>query len=329
MQIFKTLEDIDIHKNSCITIGNFDGVHKGHQHILNQVIQHSQKNNLQSIAVTFHPHPQRLLTGQKKPPFITLLQQKLELLEETGISAVFCIPFTWQMASLPPEEFVKIYLVDALRIRHLIVGYDYAFGKNRSGNFQTLQELGKKYNYSVSQSEALNLHGATISSTRIRKMIENGQVFEARHLLGRFYRVEGRVVHGQNRGGRLLGYPTANLCLTDELFPLPGVYAVFAEYENAVMPAVANIGFNPTFNNNILTIEVHIMNFSEDLYDKQLRVHFVQNLRTEKKFNSLDELKAQINTDTELATEILTKNKKELYDFIWLSKNTNQFKQSK
>ncbi len=324
MQIFKTLEEVNVHKNSCVTIGNFDGVHKGHQYILNQVMQHSQKNNLQSIAVTFHPHPQRLLTGQKKPPFITLLQQKLELLEETGISSTFCIPFTWQMATLTPEEFVKTYLVDALHMRHLIVGYDYAFGKNRSGNFQTLQKLGKKYNYSVSQSEPLNLHEVAVSSTRIRKMIENGQVFEARHLLGRFYRVEGEVVHGQNRGGRLLGYPTANLCLTDELFPLSGVYAVFAEYENSVMPAVANIGFNPTFGNDVLTVEVHIMNFSKDLYGKQLRVHFVQNLRCEKKFNSLDELKAQINADTKQATEILTQNQKELYDFVWLFKNAKQ-----
>lgn len=316
MRIFTAPETINI-ENSCVTIGNFDGVHKGHQYLLNQVRTYAGQAGLRSVVVTFDPHPLRVLKGIKQPPFITLTKQKLGLIEKAGIDAVFCINFTREMANLTPEKFVETYLVNALSMRHLIIGYDYAFGKNRSGNFQTLQELGEKFGYTVQQSRPFAYNGGAVSSTRIREMIEAGQVFEARELLGRFYRVEGQVVHGQNRGGRLLGFPTANLCLTDELFPLPGVYAVFAEYENMVMPAVANIGFNPTFGNDVLSVEVHIPNFSADMYGKQLYVHFVRNLRPEKKFGGLDELKQQIQADIDQAQKILASDDTETKKFLW------------
>ncbi len=318
MRIFNALDSIKLNnKKTCVTIGNFDGVHKGHQYLLTQLQTYARQTDTQSVVVTFDPHPLRVLHGAKQPPFITLTKQKLELIEKMGIDAVFCVNFTRELANLNPENFVETYLVNALSMRHLVIGYDYAFGKNRSGNFETLQKLGEKFGYSVRQSEPFIHEGETVSSTRIRKMIEAGQVFEARELLGRFYRVEGQVVHGQNRGGRLLGFPTANLCLTDELFPLPGVYAVFAEYENMVMPAVANIGFNPTFGNDVLSVEIHIPNFSADLYDKWLKVHFVRNLRPEKKFGGLDELKQQIQADITQTQAILASDTTQTKSFLW------------
>lgn len=290
---------------SCVTIGNFDGVHVGHQQLITKVKKRAGLMNLCGTAITFDPHPMRVLMD-KSPPFITLTAQKLELIDSLGMDYTLCLPFTRQMAALKPEEFVYEYLVTKLKLKELIIGYDYSFGKGRQGNFSLLKKLGHKYGFSVDQVPPVMVDGAIVSSTRIRDMVEDGRVWEVRPLLGRFYRVEGKVITGRQRGGAQLGFPTANILLKDELFPRTGVYAVWIEVKGRIRSAVANIGYNPTFGNKYLSVEVHIFDFCQDIYEQPVKVHFVQRLRSEIKFSGIDELKAQIGRDCGLARKILT-----------------------
>ncbi|MBU1002719.1 MAG: bifunctional riboflavin kinase/FAD synthetase [Proteobacteria bacterium] len=293
-------------RGACVTIGNFDGVHKGHQKLLARTRERALASSAESVAVTFDPHPMSVLACGHAPPFITLIDQKLELISAHGLEICVVLEFTRAMAALVPEEFVRQYLVEALSMKHMVIGYDYAFGKGRKGNYELLTALGQKYGYGVERVGPYMLDDAVVSSTRIRDLIKAGKVWEARPLLDRFYTVKGEVQHGANRGGKLLGFPTANLKLIDELFPATGVYAVWATHEGRTMPAVANIGYNPTFGNAALSVEVHILDFDKDIYGRELRVQFVQRLRSEKKFEGIDELKTQIGHDIELGRTILS-----------------------
>ena len=295
-----------LENGSCVTIGNFDGVHVGHQRLLGRVRDRALQLGLPSVVITFEPHPLRFFTGRKTPPFITLPEQKTELITQLGIDHLLCLEFNAALAAMPPEEFVRRILVGGLHVRELIIGYDYAFGKGRSGNYALLGRLGQELGFEVEQLEPVLMDQTIVSSTRIRDLVEAGDVWAARPLLGRFYRVSGTVVHGQNRGGRLLGFPTANMHLNDELFPKTGVYCCWAEVDGDVHPAVANIGYNPTFGNEVLSVEVHILDLHADLYGKPMHVHFVQRLRGEKKFSGLDELKAQIAKDVALGRIVLS-----------------------
>jgi len=290
---------------SCLTIGNFDGVHMGHAKLLRSVSERAAKKDLLSVAVTFDPHPRRVLLDKKDPPFITMTEQKLELIQRHGIQIAVVLPFTRAMAALEPEEFVRTYLIEGLALKDLFIGYDYAFGKGRKGNFELLSKLGEKYGYDVERLDPVIINGAVVSSTRIRDMVQAGEVWDVRPLLDRFYQVRGKVVHGRNRGGRLLGFPTANVAMTDELSPMPGVYAIWVELDGKVFPGVANIGHNPTFGNEVLSVEAHILDFSGDIYDRDIRVHFVQRLRAEKKFSGVEELAARIREDIKLGRRIL------------------------
>ncbi|MBT8763524.1 bifunctional riboflavin kinase/FAD synthetase [Desulfohalobiaceae bacterium Ax17] len=290
---------------SCATIGNFDGVHLGHQKLIARVRDRARILNIPSVVITFDPHPLRVLVDKKTPPFITLTEQKLELISKLGVDYVLCLKFTKELAALEPEDFVYKYLVQGLKVKELIIGYDYAFGKGRKGNYELLKKLGEKFGFIVEQLPPVMVDGAVVSSTRIRDLVQAGQVWEARKLLGRFYRVQGRVISGQKRGGPLLGFPTANICLKDELFPKTGVYAVWVEVLGQIKPGVANIGYNPTFGNDYLSVEAHILDFKQNIYNQDIKVHFVQRLRSEKKFSGLDALKKQIRADIELGRKIL------------------------
>jgi riboflavin kinase/FMN adenylyltransferase len=295
-----------VESGSCITIGNFDGVHLGHQRLLGRVRDKAVSNGLASIVITFDPHPLRVLLGQT-PPFITLIDQKLGLLERQGLDAVLCLEFTKDMAELSPEAFVGQYLVRSLNLKELVIGHDYAFGKNRAGNYEVLSQLGQEHGFGVERIDPVYLNGDVVSSTRIRRLIQNGRVDEAKPLLGRYYQVNGTVIEGQQRGGPILGVPTANLKLEDELFPKTGVYAVWAELDQAVYPAVANVGHNPTFGQNALSVEVHIFDFEESIYGRSLRIHLVSRLRSEKRFSGIEELLDQIHRDMAKAREVLAK----------------------
>ncbi|NJB68024.1 riboflavin kinase/FMN adenylyltransferase [Desulfobaculum xiamenense] len=306
MIVIRDIEDIrGTLRGACATIGNFDGVHKGHQKLIARTRDKALTNRQECVVITFEPHPLRVLAGKNTPPFITLLDQKLELISAMGVELCVVLEFSRCMAALTPDDFVRRYLVDGLNVKELVIGYDYAFGKGRSGNFEVLSELGLKYGFGVERVGPY-MHGdAIVSSTRIRDLVRAGNVWDARPLLGRFYTVVGKVEHGANRGGRLLGFPTANLKLVDELCPGMGVYAVWATVGGRTMPAVANIGYNPTFGNEAMSVEVHIMDFEADLYGADLTVRFVQRLRSERKFDGLDQLTEQIAKDISLARTIL------------------------
>lgn len=306
MVLVTTVQEIqeEILDGSCATLGNFDGVHKGHQVLLQRVRDKAHAQGLKSIAITFDPHPLRVLLG-KTPPFITLTRQKLELLEQMNLDYVLCLNFSSEIAQLSPEDFVYHYLYKGVNMRQLVVGYDYAFGRQRRGNFALLRKLGQEYGFEVEQIPPVYSQDKIVSSTHIREMIQEGNVWKASFLLGRYYQVQGEVIQGQKRGGKMLGFPTANLKLVDELFPLPGVYAVWVDYLQESLPAVANIGYNPTFGTSALSVEVHLLDFDQDIYGKSLRVHFVKRLRSEKKFSGIGELKEQIQKDVQQGREIL------------------------
>lgn len=307
MIIARSIEEIrDAIAGSCVTIGNFDGVHKGHQKLIRLACSRAKEQELVSVVVTFDPHPLRVLRDDKNPPFITLIDQKLELISQYGPQVCLLLEFNMEMARLAPEEFVKKYLLDGLNMKEMIIGYDYHLGKGRAGNFETLCQLGTKHGFTVDRLDPVSLEGAVVSSTRIRDLVQSGHVWAVRPLLGRFYQVQGEVVHGMNRGGRLLGFPTANIKLVDELFPKPGVYAIWVEINDEVHMGVANIGKNPTFGNDALSVEAHILDFKGDIYGSNIRVHFVQRIRDEKKFSGLDELKDRITKDVELGRQILS-----------------------
>ncbi len=309
MIIINDIKDIkQSYQNSVVTIGNFDGVHKGHQALLKKVISTATDIGGTSIAITFEPHPGRVLGKNNNPNLITLYEQKNELIAKSGIDLLVCIPFTKEFASLSAKSFLEDILLKKIGMKVIVVGKDYAFGKNCEGNIEFLklysQSLG--YDVIVIDWEKLATDGTDrISSTMIREIVLAGRVQDVVKLLGRNYQIRGKVVRGRNRGGKLLGFPTANINLHDELCPKIGVYAVMVECGSDQHKGVANIGYSPTFDDHIFTVEVHILDFKDDLYDHNIRVNFVRRLREEKKFANIDELSKQIKTDIKKAREIL------------------------
>lgn len=308
MQLIESLDQIDgpFH-NTVITIGNFDGVHKGHQTLIRRVIEKAKEISGTSLAVTFEPHPLRAL-GISSPPLITRHDQKMELLEQTGIDVVACLPFDKNFAAIPAESFIKDILVNKLGMKAIIIGPDYSFGKDRAGNIEMLKSEGGRLGYETIVAQWINDAdeiGQRISSTRIREIVMEGKVDQAMKYLGRHYQIRGKVVKGRKRGGSQLGFPTANIKLHDELCPMLGVYAVTVETVWGNHPGVANIGFSPTFGDDEFTIEVHIFDFDKDIYNTRIRVNMVARLRNEKKFSGIEDLSRQIREDVRVAKEIL------------------------
>jgi len=293
--------------NAVVTIGNFDGVHKGHQALLKQVIETGARIGGTSIAITFEPHPLRAL-GLSTPPLITRRDQKIELLESSGIDVLLCLPFDKAFAQISAQEFIEDILVKKIGMKTIIIGPDYNFGKNRTGNVELLKAKGGELGYETIVPDWIRdveIDKKRISSTRIRKAVMDGHVDRAKHYLGRFYQIRGKVIKGRKRGGSQLGFPTANIKLHDELCPKFGVYAVTVETIYGKFKGVANIGFSPTFGDGIFTIEVHILDFKEDIYGSRIRVNMVKRLRDEIKFSSIAQLSDQIRKDIEKAKEIL------------------------
>ena len=292
-------------KDAVVTIGNFDGVHIGHQALFRQVIEKARSIGGTSVVMTFEPHPLRVLNSHKHFPLITLYEQKVELIGASGIDILVCVPFTREFAKTPARAFVKDILCDLIGMTSVVVGEDYSFGKKREGDISLLKEMGRTHGFEVIVSGWIELGARRISSTEIRNLVRDGQVDEAAKLLGRHYQVRGTVVRGRDRGGRLLSYPTANLKLSDELCPKGGVYAVTVEYQGTTYDGAANIGYSPTFDNGEFSVEVHILDFHEDIYDQPIHVNFVQRLRGERKFAGPEALAAQIKLDVEMARKLL------------------------
>ncbi|MFO7495959.1 MAG: bifunctional riboflavin kinase/FAD synthetase [Desulfobacterales bacterium] len=309
MHLIEDLEKIEKpFKNAVITIGNFDGVHIGHQALFHAVIEKADAIGGTSIAMTFEPHPIRVLKPNGHPPLITLYRQKVELISSTGIDVLIGVPFTLEFAAIPARQFVEDLLIKRIGMRAIVVGKDYTFGKDRKGNLAMLQELGQALGFEVIVMDWIEMNSTLqgrISSTRIRKLVMAGKVAKARNLLGRYYQIRGTVATGRDRGGKLLGCPTANINLYDELCPQTGVYAVTVECIGQKFKGVANIGYSPTFDDHLFTVEVHLLDFSDNLYDQEIRVNFIERIRDEKKFNSIADLSAQIQKDVQTARGLL------------------------
>ncbi len=288
-----------------VTIGNFDGVHLGHRAILGLVVQRARELGGQAVAVTFNPHPVKVLRPEVNLPLLTTQDQKLKLLTASGLDAVVVLPFTTEFAALPARDFVRQYFCERLRAREVVVGHDYCFGRGREGNIDLLKEMGEIYGFTVQVVWAVEVDRAVVSSSLIRALLRLGKVTEAGRLLGRPYGVAGRVIQGKGRGAKLLGVPTANILTPNELLPSTGIYAVWVRRGEEILPGVANIGTCPTFDNSELSLEVHLMEFSGDLYGENLEVRFVTRLREEQRFPSLEALAAQIHADIAAARQAL------------------------
>lgn len=312
MELIEDIEKIGKpFKNAVVTIGNFDGVHKGHQALFQKVMEESEVISGTSIAITFEPHPLKVL-GKKSPPLITRRDQKVELISASGIDTLLCIPFTKEFAAISAEDFIDQLLLEKIGMKTIVVGPDYSFGKNREGTLEFLLKASDQKGFKVVVPEWVKdpdvSNGSEkdrISSTMIRNLVMDGRVDETKRFLGRHYQIRGKVVKGRERGGSKLGFPTANIKLHDELCPKMGVYAVTVETAKGNFNGVANIGYSPTFDDHLFTIEVHILDFAADIYGTRIRVNMIKRLRDEKKFASIQELSAQIRSDIETARKIL------------------------
>ncbi len=312
---------LDLSKGTAVTVGNFDGVHLGHQALLRMTCERAAATGTIPVAMTFDPHPLEVLTPHA-PPRLTTPQARLALLEASGMALVLLVRFTPEFAAMSPESFVRRVLLGSLHMRDLLLGYDFTLGKGRSGTPDMLARLGQSEGFTVDRLDALSVHDEVVSSTRIRELLRQGQVWEASTLLGRLYSVRGEVIHGKKRGGDLLGFPTANLAPTETMLPKPGVYVTLATPSASAgnglpavtaptritpetRPAVTNIGYNPTFGPGALSVETHLLDFEGDLYGQHLEVAFVERLRGEVSFTGPDALVAQIRKDTAQARKIL------------------------
>jgi riboflavin kinase/FMN adenylyltransferase len=291
--------------NPVLTIGNFDGVHRGHLALFEKVKARAAAIGGQSAVMTFDPHPLMVMKPGNGPPLITPTEPKLKLVEQAGIEVILCIPFNKTFAAISAEAFVKDILVGRVGIREIVVGYDYTFGHNRRGNIDMLREMGRDLGFLVNVLEPVRIQDTLVSSTMIRRLVEQGDLPTTRVLLGRNYQISGIVVKGKNRGGRLLGFPTANLRPVDALIPKRGVYVVTVLVDERLHDGVTNIGYNPTFGDAALSVETHLLDFSGDLLGKTIRVNFIQRLRDEKTYPNVEALAAQIGQDIIEARRLL------------------------
>jgi len=289
-----------------LTIGNFDGVHKGHLALFDKVRERAKAIGGQSVVMTFEPHPLKIMRPANGPQLITHTGQKLELIEKAGIDIIVCVSFDREFAAISARDFVNKILVEKIGIKEIVVGYDYTFGHNREGDMNLLTEMGNELGFMVHLVGPVQIDHTLVSSTSIRRLVQEGRLGEAKVLLGRDFEVQGTVVKGHNRGGRLLGFPTANLNPHGELLPKKGVYAVKLVIDDAFYNGVTNVGYNPTFGDTGLTVETHVLDYSGDLLGKTIKVHFIKRLRDEKTFKSLEELSDQIAQDIKQAKEVFS-----------------------
>jgi len=293
-----TVSDIDavLLRETAVTIGNFDGVHRGHLELFRRLIDSAAPRSLMPVVVTFEPHPLKVLAPESAPSLITTSDQKLELMAAAGISCVVIVRFTPVFAAVTAEAFVSHWLCDALGMEHIVIGHDYAFGRGRCGNYQTLEFLGAERGFSVEYMEPVGDAGLVFSSSAARRLIAGGDLEGAAQVLGRYHQITGSVVHGSERG-RGLGFPTANIDTPNELIPPDGVYAVKVLVEGKLLSGACNIGRNPTFAASHRTVEVFLLDFDRCIYGSEIAVWFVQRLRGEQRFADGASLAVAIEND--------------------------------
>ncbi|NJD56965.1 MAG: bifunctional riboflavin kinase/FAD synthetase [Nitrospirae bacterium] len=293
--------------NSVVTLGNFDGLHLGHQELVRMVIRRAREINGKSMVVTFRPHPLKVLAPEKCPPLISIYEEKIQLFEKLGIDVLVKIPFSLRFAEMTPRQFVKEILCDTLGARDIFVGYNYRFGKGREGTTRTLKQMGEEFGFTVHEVDQISLNGEVISSTKIRQLLTGGDVEHAARLLGRPYAITGIVIRGDSRG-KTLGFPTANIASKHSIIPADGVYAVKLFVRDRCLDGIVNIGVRPTFDTHSLAIEAHVFDFNEDLYGEEITLFFIRKIREEKKFATAEALIDQITKDISAAKEILAES---------------------
>jgi riboflavin kinase/FMN adenylyltransferase len=284
-----------------LALGNFDGVHRGHRKILDRVRRVASEHGATSVVMTFDPHPPRIVRPDKAPPLLMTTTQKLEAIEAAGVQGTAIVRFTPELSKWDPETFVRAVLVDWLHVSEVWVGANFLFGRDRAGTFTLLRTLGARFGFNAEKIDPVRYKDFVVSSTRVRRLVNEARVDEAGALLGHQYFIDGTVVLGDQRG-RTIGFPTANVSTANELLPPHGVYATTASLDGLVYPSVTNIGVRPTVDQSgRISIETHIFGLNRDLYGAPIRVGFVQRLRDERAFDSLDALKHQIQADCDRA----------------------------
>jgi len=304
MQVEEELARLSPKKDMLLTIGVFDGVHLGHKYLISQLKEQAKQQNLLSGVVTFRHHPQEVLSPQTKLPFLTDLTERTNLLKNEGVEAVITLPFTRELAQLSARQFVSL-LKRYLRMCGLVIGPDFALGRNREGNTNTLRTLGQDMNFSVTIIPPIMINGEVVSSTAIRKALANGDMKKVLNLVDRPFSLSGQVTRGAGRGLEL-GFPTANLDINPEqALPAQGVYATWAYIDDKAYQSMTNIGKRPTFGGSEPTVEVYVLDYHSDLYGRQLKIDFMERLRGEKQFATAKELKKQITEDIKQGRAIL------------------------
>lgn len=298
MEIIRGLHNLRPRHRGCVaTVGNFDGVHLGHQAVLGQLTEKADDLDLPLVVVTFEPQPQEYFRPDKSPPRLTRFREKVQILRRYAVDRVMVLRFDAAFSRQAPDEFIQRLLVDGLGVRYLVIGDDFRFGKNREGDFARLQSAGTEHGFEVVNMHTFILDGERVSSTRVRAALAAGQLNEAEKLLGRIYRMSGRVAHGDKRG-RSIGFPTANIHLHRNAIPLKGVYVVeLYGIAGEPLPGVANLGTRPTVDGMRTLLEVHLFDFDRDIYGAHVHVNFLHKLRDEQRFEDFEALKKQIQQD--------------------------------
>jgi riboflavin kinase / FMN adenylyltransferase len=312
MKIYHGIDDFTKLSNAVVTSGTFDGVHVGHQKILGRLREIAQRHKGETVVITFWPHPRLVLHPEDDSlKLLNTFEEKAELLKDQGINHLIRIPFTKEFSQLTSEQFIKQILVETIGTKKLVIGYDHHFGKNREGSFEQLKLNGPKYGFEVEEIPQQEIDHMTVSSTKIRQALEEGDIETATHFLGRAYTITGRVVAG-NKLGRLLGYPTANIEIDtkNKLIPKDGIYAATVSHGHKSYGGMLYIGNRPVIKDTKQSIEVNIFDFNQDIYGESLSIHLHQLIREDMKFNDLEALKLQMKKDEEDSLRILTNLKK-------------------
>ena len=309
MKIYQSISDFFCNKKTIITIGTFDGVHIGHKKILEKITQHSNQNKFESIVLTFFPHPRIVLQTGLDMKQLNTINEKVSLIRNVGVDNLVIHPFDKAFSQLTAEDFVKQVLVDKFNIHKIIIGHDHRFGKNRTANINDLISFGKKYDFEVEQITAEEIEEVAISSTKIRNALLEGNIKLANQYLGYNYTINGIVIKG-NQLGRTIGFPTANIEIKEDykLIPLNGVYIVKALINNQIVFGMMNIGTKPTVGGISQSIEVHLFDFKDDIYDKTIEISFLERIRDEQKFESIELLKKQLSDDKLQSLKFISEN---------------------
>ncbi|QZY56799.1 bifunctional riboflavin kinase/FAD synthetase [Crassaminicella profunda] len=302
MEIITSLNHIEIDGNTGVALGNFDGVHIGHQTLIIKLVEACKKKGLKSVVYTFKNHPRTLTSRNGAPKKIISFEKKIRLLGRLGVDYMVCVDFDDYQRSLSPEKFVKEILKDQLKMSYGVVGFNYHFGYKAQGNTELLYELKEKYDYELMIVKAIKIQDEVVSSTKIREIIKEGNIPKVNLFLGRNYSISGKVVHGNGIGKELLGFPTANIDISkNHILPSSGVYFTKCIVDNKIYNSITNIGYKPTIGSETISVEPHILNFTGNLYNQEIKIIFYQKSRDEVKFNNTQELIQQIHKDVEKA----------------------------